>query len=85
VRLFAEREKTLLNYPNKDECTALHLAAVEGDEEVVRYLLEKGADPDKKDKNGSTPDSLASSNSHAGIKKNLLAVKVAKIKKQSRW
>ena len=38
-----------------DECTALHVAAYEANVDIVRDLLNVGADPTLKDANGATP------------------------------
>jgi glutaminase len=50
-----------------DDRTALHLAAAEGQLEVVRYLLAAGADPRPVDRWGGTPLSDAESNGHTEI------------------
>ncbi|MQL88867.1 hypothetical protein Taro_021439 [Colocasia esculenta] len=48
--------------------TALHLAVCEGNVEVVKYLLDHGADVDKADVNGWTPGNLADQQGHEEIK-----------------
>jgi len=42
-----------------DECTALHVAAYEANVDIVRDLLNVGADPTLKDANGATPAETA--------------------------
>ena len=55
-----------------DWSTALHLASAKGHVEVVRALLDKGADAAAVDKRGSTPLHLASNGGHAGVVRVLL-------------
>ncbi|XP_076349237.1 tRNA endonuclease ANKZF1-like isoform X2 [Tachypleus tridentatus] len=51
---------TILNEPISDTgSTLLHVAAKEGQREVVRLLMENGADPNTKDKFGKTPYLMA--------------------------
>ena len=47
--------------------TALMTAAAEGQTEVVRLLLEHGADPGLKDKDGDTAASFARENGHTAV------------------
>jgi len=47
--------------------TALMTAAAEGQLEVVRILLEHGADPSLKDQDGDTAGSFAEENGHAAV------------------
>ncbi|CAI0543058.1 unnamed protein product [Linum tenue] len=47
--------------------TALHVAVCEDNAEIVRYLLEQGADADKPDVNGWTPRDLADQQGHEEI------------------
>lgn len=59
--------------PVKQEGWApLHYAAFEGREEMVRYLLDKGADKDALAPNGYTALMLAARNGHAGAARVLL-------------
>jgi ankyrin repeat protein len=51
--------------------TALHNAAEEGHEEVVAWLLDKGADARSRDDNGMTPLIMASGSGHPGVLKML--------------
>ena len=52
--------------------TSLHLAAQEGKHEIVKQLLDKGADPSSKARNGQVPLHLAM-NGYANIVKLLLS------------
>ena len=47
------------NKSDYDKRTAIHLAAAEGQLEIVKYLLEKGVNKDIKDRWGNTPLSEA--------------------------
>ena len=46
---------------------ALHIVAKRGDETYLRYLLQKGADPNLRDGRGNTPLLLAVAGGHAGL------------------
>jgi glutaminase len=50
-----------------DGRTALHLAAAEGQLEVVRYLLAIGTEPQPVDRWGGTPLSDAEGNGHTQV------------------
>jgi len=50
-----ESEGVDLNLANTDGRTALHLAASEGLEKTVEWLLNRGVNPSAVDRNGSTP------------------------------
>ena len=53
---------------NRDEGrTALHLAAAQGQLDVVRYLLACGTDPQPVDRWGGTPLSDAKGNGHTDV------------------
>lgn len=57
-----------------DGCTPLHVAAVNGDEEGLQWLLDKGkvGDPDLEAQDGSSPLILASLRRHPGMCKRLI-------------
>ncbi|KAG9119878.1 hypothetical protein FRC07_004884 [Ceratobasidium sp. 392] len=55
ARLYLERYAFLLDWPNVQGMTALHQAALKGNEEFVRMLLDLGADFDLPDQQGNTP------------------------------
>ncbi|KAE8372707.1 ankyrin repeat-containing domain protein [Aspergillus bertholletiae] len=63
--------------PRPKERTALHEAALEGNADVVTYLLERGANPDVHDLDGQTPLMLAQANGHQEVA-GLLETKQAK-------
>ncbi|GFP92656.1 potassium channel akt1 [Phtheirospermum japonicum] len=48
--------------------TALHVAVCEGNSEIVKFLLDKGANIDAPDDSNSTPRTLAEGQGHANIK-----------------
>ncbi|XP_041940161.1 BRCA1-associated RING domain protein 1 [Alosa sapidissima] len=52
--------------------TPLHLAAIKGDVEAVKRLLEQGADPNLKDNAGWTPLHEASNHGHAAVVEALI-------------
>lgn len=58
VQLFLARGARA-NQPGRDGWTALHAAAAHHHPEVVRCLLQAGADPEARDNGGNTPGSLA--------------------------
>ncbi|CAN1787320.1 Potassium channel AKT1 [Linum perenne] len=53
--------------PKNNGSTALHVAVCEDNAEIVRYLLDKGADIEKPDANGWTPRELADQQGHEEI------------------
>lgn len=54
---------------------ALHIVVKRGDETYLRYLLQKGADPNLRDGRGNTPLLLAVAGGHAGLIPVLVAGK----------
>lgn len=65
--------KDIVNYggdvslPRSDGTTALHLAVCEGNFEMVKFLLEQGADANKQDMHGWSPCGLAEQQGHQEI------------------
>ncbi|KAE8671409.1 putative Nodulation receptor kinase precursor [Hibiscus syriacus] len=53
--------------PRSNGCTALHVAVCEGNIEIVKFLLEQGADIDKPNFQGWTPRDLAEQQGHEEI------------------
>nr|XP_043635151.1 potassium channel AKT1-like isoform X2 [Erigeron canadensis] len=58
-----------------DGSTALHVAVCEGNIEIVKYLLDQGANIDQQDHQGWTPRDLADQQGHEDIKTLFLTVK----------
>lgn len=54
--------------PRNDGTTALHVAVCEGNMEIVKFLLDCGANIDKPDAHGWTPRDLADQQGHEDIK-----------------
>ncbi|KAE8677161.1 Potassium channel AKT1 [Hibiscus syriacus] len=54
--------------PRHNGYTALHVAVCEGNIEIVKYLMDQGADIDKLDVHGWTPRDLAEQQGHEEIK-----------------
>jgi len=55
VRILAEKGKAPLNIPDQSGWYPLHLASGHGYVEIVKLLVNKGADINVKDKDGNTP------------------------------
>lgn len=53
--------------PKSDDTTALHTAVSEGNAEIVKFLLQQGADSDKRDSYGWSPRALAEHQGHEEI------------------
>jgi len=67
------KNESLANFYDKQTWThPLHLAALNGDEAVTRFLLNKGADIDARDKEGKTALMLAATKGHRDLTKLLL-------------
>ncbi|KAF8974436.1 ankyrin repeat-containing domain protein [Flammula alnicola] len=64
ARLYYERYSWILDWSNVHGKTALHIAALKGNEELVRMLCDLGADFDLSDNKGNTPLHYASSWGH---------------------
>ncbi|RNF27004.1 putative 6-phosphofructo-2-kinase/fructose-2,6-biphosphatase [Trypanosoma conorhini] len=61
-----------LNKRDYNGCTPLHVAALEGNEAIVRVLISFGADIMATDNTGRTPLDLAAANRHSGVCRYLL-------------
>ena len=55
VQVLLEKDKSALFSEDKDGLTPLHIACENGDIHLVETLLNKGADADQKNVQGSTP------------------------------
>ena len=71
VQALLERPDVALNAKNDQGATALHLAAVHGDEALTRSLLLAGADPLMGDGKGRTPENVAAAAGHEKVAKLL--------------
>lgn len=54
--------------PKSNRCTALHIAVCEGNIEIVKYLLDQGANIDEQGESGWTARDLAEQQGHEEIK-----------------
>lgn len=64
---YSEHEPEIMDWSNTQGRTALHIAALKGNEELVRLLCDLGADFDLADNLGNTPLHYASSWNHVPI------------------
>ncbi len=71
VQALLEQPDVDLNVSNDQGATALHLAAVKGNEALIRSLLLAGADPSMGDRKGRTPENLAVAAGHEKVAKLL--------------
>ncbi|KAJ1308778.1 hypothetical protein OPQ81_004468 [Rhizoctonia solani] len=67
AQLYLERYAFLLDWPNMQGMTALHQAALKGNEAFVRMLLDMGAFLDQADHQGNTPLHYASAWGHVQV------------------
>ncbi|EGO02202.1 hypothetical protein SERLA73DRAFT_86465 [Serpula lacrymans var. lacrymans S7.3] len=67
ARLYYDRYTWILDWSNVHGKTALHMAALKGNEELVRMLCDLGADYDLSDNKGNTPLHYASSWGHIPV------------------
>ncbi|KIJ70081.1 hypothetical protein HYDPIDRAFT_104756 [Hydnomerulius pinastri MD-312] len=67
ARSYVDRYPWILDWSNSQGRTALHMAALKGNEELVRLLCDMGADFDLADNKGNTPLHYASSWGHIPI------------------
>ncbi|CBH09940.1 6-phosphofructo-2-kinase/fructose-2,6-biphospha tase,putative [Trypanosoma brucei gambiense DAL972] len=80
-----ERKLVDVNQRDYNGCTPLHVAALGGNESVVRVLISFGADITAIDNTGRTPLDWAAENRHSGVCRLLVAVtKHAQMKKEQR-
>lgn len=63
--------KAVIDLPNLEGRTALHIAASLGLTKIVDFLVANGADPDITDKNNNTAADLAEVNGYSGIARQL--------------
>ena len=68
-----------------DGITPLHMAAQEGHLDIVRYLVERGADFNQADKWGQTPLHAAAYNGHIEVVRYLIEGKGADFNLADRW
>ncbi len=71
VQALLEQPDVALNVSNDQGATALHLAAVKGNEALIRSLLLAGADPSMGDRKGRTAENLAVAAGHENVAKLL--------------
>ncbi len=71
VQVLLEQPDIALNVSNDQGATALHLAAVKGNEALTRSLLLAGADPSVGDRKGRTAENLAAATGHENVAKLL--------------
>ncbi|OCH92907.1 ankyrin [Obba rivulosa] len=67
ARLYYDRYPEILDWANREGKTALHVAALKGNEELVRMLCDLGADFDLPDNDGNTPLHYASAWGHMTV------------------
>lgn len=67
ARLLARHRRTRVNQRGENGVTALHLAVVKGNVDIVKLLLAQGADPDIKDNSGRTALDFAKQNNNLGL------------------
>ncbi|KAI0921800.1 hypothetical protein AcW1_004325 [Taiwanofungus camphoratus] len=67
ARMYHERYPDILDWANVEGKTALHIAALRGNEDLVRMLCDLGADFDLPDNEGNTPLHYASAWGHLPI------------------
>ena len=73
VRLLLETPGADLSARQEFGATVLHIAAGTGDNDIVRLLVDHGADTSTKDSNGNTAATVASLAGHAALTEYLKA------------
>ena len=71
VQVLLQHPDIVLNASNDQGATALHLAAVKGNEALIRSLLLAGANPSMGDRKGRTAENLAVAAGHENVAKLL--------------
>ena len=64
-------DKVDINFKDRNEATALHIAVENGHTDIVKLLIRKGIDVDHKDRNEATALHIAVENNHVSIIKAL--------------
>ena len=67
VKCLLEKDETLLHSTNNQGFSSLHLASQKGQVEVVKYILEKGADANHQTINGTSSLHLAASSNNPAV------------------
>ncbi|KAI9066741.1 ankyrin [Trametes sanguinea] len=67
ARLYIDRYPDIIDWANAEGKTALHVASLKGNEELVRMLCDLGADFDLADNEGNTPLHYASAWGHITV------------------
>jgi len=67
IKLLVSKGADIQAQDSYPESTKLHWACIEGDKDVVEFLISKGAEVDRKNKRGQTPLWLAASYGHREI------------------
>ncbi|MFM8185491.1 MAG: ankyrin repeat domain-containing protein, partial [Alphaproteobacteria bacterium] len=72
TRFFAKAGSIIVNQKNKGGATALHIASREGNLDIVKILIDSGANPNIADNEGYTPLMRASLSASAEVVEYLL-------------
>ncbi len=75
----SEIEEEFRQFPIGKRCTALMLAAALGDDELMRTLLDNGADPNKRDSHGTTALIIAARHGRLQTVRTLLRAPATKV------